>query len=207
MQEYLESILPLREGILKELQEYAHSFNVPIIRNDSASLLEVLVKLHKPIRVLEAGTAIGYSAILMANAGAKGIDTVEIDLNSVIIARENIKKAGLENVIKVIPGDATEVFSCLTKTYDMIFVDAAKGQYLQMYDDILRLLKPGGLLVCDNVIFYGKIYQTPESAPHKHRTIIANMRAFLEKLFADTRLTSSILESGDGMTVSIKEKN
>jgi len=207
MQEYLESILPVQSGILRELQDIARLNNVPIIRNDSAALLEVLVKLHKPAKVLEAGTAIGYSAILMAKAGAKGIDTVEIDLDSVVIARENIKKAGLDKVIKVIPGDATEVFSCLTKTYDMIFVDAAKGQYFQMYDDIIRLLKPGGLLVCDNVIFYGKIFQKPEDSPHKHRTIIANMRSFLEKLFADKRLTSSIIESGDGMTVSIKEDN
>jgi len=216
MNEYLKNLLQEKNDFLRELRQHAESDNVPILRADAAALMQTLTTLKAPRRILEAGTAVGYSAILMANCcrNAAGecfvnIDTVELDIDTAAVARENIRKAGLEHNIRVIVGDAAEVLSCLSgsEVYDMIFIDSAKSQYIEMYDDIKRLLKPGGLLVCDNVIFYGKIFDAPEEAPHKHRTIIGNLRAFLERLTGDDDYTTSVIETGDGMTISVKRKD
>ncbi len=205
MEAYIQQLLQDEDPFLAALRAEALIHNVPIVREDTAALLRLLVKCHNPSSILEAGTAVGFSSILMAKAGnnpALHIDTVEIDPDTAAIARKNIQKAGLSENIRVILGDAGEVLGCLTGCYDMIFVDSAKGQYVHMYDDFKRLLRPGGILVCDNVIFYGKIFDTPEQAPHKHRTIVTNMRSFLEKLFKDTDYTSTLLEIGDGVTLS-----
>lgn len=205
---YLQQLLQDKDEFLINLRKEADRDNIHIVREDTAALLRFLVKVHRPARILEAGTAIGFSSSLMSKAYNEAcpgrypyIDTVEIDPDIAAIARSNHKKAGLSNV-HVILGDAAEVFSCLTGKYDMIFVDSAKSQYIQMYDDIKRLLNPGGLLVCDNVIFYGKIYDAPEEAPRKHRAIITNLRAFLERLSEDPDYTGTILDIGDGVTLS-----
>ncbi len=205
---YLQQLLKDKDSFLENLRKIADRDNVHIVREDTASLLRCLVQTHKPATILEAGTAIGFSSILMSKAyhqvcpeSYPQIDTIEIDPDIAATARRNIEEAGLSN-IHVILGDAAEVFSCLSGKYDMIFVDSAKSQYIQMYDDIKRMLKPGGLLVCDNVIFYGKIYDAPEEAPRKHRAIITNLRAFLERLMEDDDFTSTILVIGDGVTLS-----
>ena len=211
MEPYIQKLLQDNDPLLAQLRREAETeeSRVPIVREDTASLLRFLVKCHNPSRILEAGTAIGFSAILMARASdhpAIHIDTVEIDPDMAVTARQNIQEAGFSESIRVILGDAGEVFNCLTSSYDMIFVDSAKSQYIHMYDDMKRLLTPGGLLVCDNVIFYGKIFNSPEEAPHKHRTIVTNMRQFLEKLFQDADYTSTLLEIGDGVTLSYLRK-
>ncbi len=204
MDPYIQQLLEDRDPLLLQLRQEAVTNKVPIVREDTAALLRFLVKSYSPASILEAGTAIGFSAILMAVSSKSGsrIDTVEINPETAAAARKNIAAAELSNRIRVIVGDAAEVLSCLSRSYDMIFIDSAKGQYLHMYEDIKRLLNPGGLLVCDNVVFYGKILETPEQAPHKHRTIVANMRCFLEKLFQDPDYTSTLLEIGDGVTLS-----
>lgn len=208
MNPYLRKLLQDKDQFLTQLRLEAQENNIHIVREDTGALLRYLVKKHRPATILEAGTAIGFSSILMSKAFNEAcpdtyprIDTVEIDPDTAATARGNIESAGLSN-IHVILGDAAEVLSCLSGKYDMIFIDSAKSQYIQMYDDIKRLLKPGGLLVCDNVIFYGKIYDAPEEAPRKHRAIITNLRAFLEKLFSDSDFTSTILDIGDGVTLS-----
>ena len=195
-----------RDQELSDLRACAEKNNVPIIREDAEALLRLLVRLKRPKAILETGTAIGYSAIAMAKASLTppDIDTIEIDLDMAASARQNIQHMDLQDNILVIVGDAAEVLPCLTKRYDMIFIDSAKGQYLQLYDDIKSRLAEGGLLVCDNVIFYGKIFDTPAESPHKHRTIVSNMRAFLQRLFEDAAYTSVLLETGDGMTISMK---
>lgn len=203
---FIESLLPAENGIEQELRNYAKEYRVPILRRDAAAFLRTIVSIKKPMRILEVGTAIGYSALIMSYAApASHIDTVEIDMDSVVLARKNIKKAGKENQIRVIAGDGNEVLAALTKPYDMIFMDAAKGQYIYLYDDVLRLLKEGGLLLCDNCIFYGKVLDKPEETNHKHRTIVTNMRAFLERMMADGRLEASLLDVGDGMAVACKK--
>ena len=203
---FINDILPADTGIEKVLRDYANEHRVPILRRDAAAFLRTLVSLKKPSRILEVGTAIGYSAILMSKSSPEShIDTVEIDADSVVLARQNIKKAGAESQIRVIAGDGNEVLAALTKPYDMIFMDAAKGQYIHLYDDAMRLLNKGGLLVCDNCIFYGKVLDKPEDAPHKHRTIVTNLRAFLERMMQDSALDASLLDVGDGMAIACKK--
>ena len=203
---FINDILPAETGIEKVLRDYANEHRVPILRRDAAAFLRTLVSLKKPSRILEVGTAIGYSAILMSKSSPEShIDTVEIDADSVVLARQNIKKAGAESQIRVIAGDGNEVLAALTKPYDMIFMDAAKGQYIHLYDDAMRLLNKGGLLVCDNCIFYGKVLDKPEDAPHKHRTIVTNLRAFLERIMQDSALDASLLDVGDGMAIACKK--
>ena len=203
---FIENLLPAENEIEQELRNYAKEYHVPILRRDAAAFLRTIVSIKKPMRILEVGTAIGYSALIMSHAAPLShIDTVEIDMDSVVLARQNIKKAGKENQIRVIAGDGNEVLAALTKPYDMIFMDAAKGQYVYLYDDVLRLLNEGGLLLCDNCIFYGKVLDKPEETNHKHRTIVTNMRAFLERMMADRRLEASLLDVGDGMAVACKK--
>lgn len=202
---FIEALLSEEEEAEQTLRIYATEHRVPILRKDAAAFLRTLIKIKKPLRILEVGTAIGYSALLMSNAFEKShIDTVEIDLDSVVLARQNIKNAGKDKNIRVIAGDAGQVLSALTQPYDMIFMDAAKGQYIYLYDDVMRLLKEDGLLLCDNCIFYGKVLDKPEDAPHKHRTIVTNMRAFLERIMTDDALTASLLDVGDGMLLASK---
>lgn len=207
MNEYLLSLINHREGILEELYKTAQERSVPIIREDMEAFLRFLIKTTKPKRILEAGTAIGYSSILMAQTSNECvIDTVEIDPECVLEARKNISRCNLSDRIHVILGDMQDVFSCLNTQYDLIFLDGAKSRYIDVYDDVVRLLKINGILVCDNIIFYGKIYNEPRKAHHKHRTIVTNMRNFLERLTSDDRFESCILETGDGVTVSCRVK-
>jgi predicted O-methyltransferase YrrM len=141
----------------------------------------------------------------MAKAAPKAkIETVEIDPDMAGIARSNIVKAGLGDRIRVILGDASDVFPALSGNFDMIFLDSAKGQYVRLLDDVVRLLSPGGLLVADNCIFYGKVYDDPASAPHKHRTIVANMRSFLERVLDGSEFQGTLLETGDGMLAAVR---
>ena len=159
----------------------------------------------RPVRILEIGTAIGYSAILLAGVLADGgrMDTIERQEEMLIKARENIKKAGLENTISIIAGDAQDVLMCLDKQYDMIFLDAAKGQYPEFLPECLRMLRNGGLLVSDNVLYKGMI-AGEEPVARRKRTIVNRMRAYLESLCGDPCLDTSILPVGDGVALTYK---
>ncbi|MGI6669650.1 MAG: O-methyltransferase [Acetivibrionales bacterium] len=193
------------QGLLGELEQTARERNVPIITRETACLLTVLGRLAKPLRILEIGTAIGYSSILLARILAPGgrIDTIERDEEMLLMARENIRKAGLGDVIGIIAGDATEVLKCLDKQYDMVFLDAAKGQYPELLPDCLRLLKRGGLLVADNVLYKGLV-AGDDTPARKHRTIVNRMRAFLEDLRNNPELETCIVPAGDGVAVAYK---
>lgn len=202
---FIDSLFVENSSLLSELRQYASENHVPILRPDSASLLATLTTLKSPAKILECGTAIGYSAILMAGASANAkIETVEIDPDAAEKARKNIDRAGLSGRIRVILGDASEVLTALSGRYDMIFLDSAKGQYIHMLDDVVRLLSPGGLLVADNCIFYGKIFDEPSLAPHKHRTIVANMREFIRRVTCGDEFTGSLVNCGDGMIVAVR---
>lgn len=203
--EYIRGTLRKSDGLLKELEEYAAGNHVPIITREVARLLIVLGKLVKPDRILEVGTAIGYSAILLAGILKQGgrIDTIERQEEMIVKARANIKKAGLENTISIIAGDAVEVLRCLDKQYDMVFLDAAKGQYPEFLPDCLRMLKKGGLLVSDNVLYKGMI-ANEELIVRRKRTIVNRMRSYLETLCEDPSLDTSILSVGDGVALSYK---
>ena len=210
--EYIRNTLKQREGLLKELEQFAIEQHVPIIMPEVAQLLVVLGRLIKPVRILEVGTAIGYSSILLAGILAPGgrIDTIERQEEMLLKARENIKKAGLENTISIIAGDAEEVLRCLDKQYDLVFLDAAKGQYPEFLPECLRMLKKGGLLVSDNVLYKGMVASN-ELVVRRKKTIVNRMRTYLDSLCDDPTLDTSILPVGDGVALSYKrfetEKN
>ncbi len=203
--EFIRKTLRPGEGLLLELEQYAAEHHVPIVRPETASLLIVLGRLVKPVRILEIGTAIGYSSILLSGILAKGgrIDTIERSDEMVIKAHENIKKAGLADTIAVIAGDAAEVLRCLDKKYDMIFMDAAKGQYPEFLPECLRMLKNGGLLVSDNVLYKGMV-ASDELVVRRKKTIVNRMRTFLDSICSDPTLDTTILPVGDGVALSYK---
>jgi len=201
---FLRSTIKREEGFLKELEKYAEENHIPIVQPETAALLKVLTGIHKPERVLEAGTAVGYSAIIIAQAmGDMGtVDTIEIDEDMAEAARRNIEKMGLGSRIRLLQGDALEVMECLSTAYDFIFLDAAKGSYIEYFEQAMRLLKPGGLLVSDNVLYKGLVAQ--EQVMHKHRTIAVRLKEYLRLICHDERLRTSIIPIGDGLAVSLK---
>jgi len=205
--EYIRSAMKKNEGILSELEQYAAEHHVPIVKPETARLLTVLGRLVKPERILEVGTAIGYSSMLLAQTLATGgrIDTIERQEEMLEKARGNIKRAGLEHTISVIAGDAEEVLRCLDKQYDMVFLDAAKGQYPEFLPECLRMLKTGGLLVSDNVLFKGMV-ASDDLVIRRKKTIVNRMRVYLDMLCSDPALETSILPVGDGVALTYKLK-
>jgi predicted O-methyltransferase YrrM len=204
--EYLRKTIKANSGLLLELERFAGENNVPIVHPEVSKLLTVLGSMLKPTRILEVGTAIGYSSILFSGILQKGgkIDTIEINESMVEIAKENINKAGLVGVIAIIIGDAVEVLKCLDKRYDMIFIDAAKGQYNEFLPECLRMLNKGGILVSDNVLFKGMI-ANDELLVRRKRTIVKRMRDYLNSICMNEELETSIIPIGDGVAVSYKK--
>ena len=192
---------------LYELEKYAIETNVPIIRPQMQSLLKFLLEFKKPKQLLEVGTAIGFSALLMSEYGPDDchITTIEKYEKRIPLAKENFKKAGKEESISLIEGDAMEVLKELKGPYDFIFMDAAKGQYIHFLPDILRLLSPGGLLVSDNVLQDGDIIESRYAITRRNRTIHSRMRDYLYELKHHEQLETVILPVGDGVTLSIKK--
>jgi len=204
--EYIRKTIKQQEGVLKELREFAEANHVPIIHPEVAKLLEVIGCLLKPMRILEIGTAIGYSAILMStflqpNGKIDTIDRYELMIDR---AKENIERAGLKNVINIIEGDALEVLRCLDKRYDLIFLDAAKGQYPEFFPECLRMLNKGGLLVSDNVLYKGMI-ASDDLVVRRKKTIVKRLRGYLESICSNDELETSIIPIGDGVALSYKK--
>ena len=193
---------------LNELERYAKKTNVPIIRTEMQSLLKFLLAMKEPKEILEVGTAIGFSALLMSEYGPKDchITTIEKYEKRIPLAKENFKKAGKENAITLLEGDATDILRTLEGTYDFIFMDAAKGQYIHFMPDILRLLKVGGLLISDNVLQDGDIIESRFAVTRRNRTIHSRMREYLYELKHHEDLETVILPVGDGVTISVKRK-
>ncbi|MBO5364169.1 MAG: O-methyltransferase [Clostridia bacterium] len=186
---------------MADLEAFAKEYDVPISQPETMKLLEVLIRLGRIETVLEIGCAIGYSAIGMAMAGAKEITTVEISDDAARVAQENFQKAGLSDKITLHHGDAKEVLPTLNGQYDMVFLDAAKAQYGNFFPHCLRLLKPGGLLVSDNVLYKG-MTATDELVQHRKITIVKRLRQYLEMLSAMPELETSVLPVGDGVALS-----
>ena len=193
---------------LEELEQYAKKTDVPIIRPQVQNLLKLLLAMKEPKTILEVGTAIGFSALLMSEYGPRDchITTIEKYEVRIPIARENFKKAGKEKEITLIEGDATQILKELTGPYDMIFMDAAKGQYIHFLPDILRLLPTGGILISDNVLQDGDVLQSRYAVTRRDRTIHSRMREYLYELTHHEGLQTDILPIGDGVTVSVKKE-
>lgn len=206
MTAYIQSLEMPESEICGRLREEARRDRVPIIRVETASLLRLFVKMAKPMRILEVGTAIGYSAILMSECMPEGggITTIEKFEPRIPIARENIHRAGKENCIELIEGDALEVLRGLKGTYDFIFMDAAKGQYIHFLPELLRLLPEGGILISDNVLQDGDVMESRYAVTRRNRTIHSRMREYLYELKHHPLLQTAVLSVGDGVTVSYR---
>ncbi len=205
---YINSLDRGNTALLDTIEREALDSYVPIIRKEMQSFLKLLLAMQKPKRILEVGTAVGFSAILMAeyNPQSCEIITIENYEKRIPIARENFMRAGKENQITLIEGDATEVLKTLDEPFDMIFMDAAKGQYINFMPDILRLLKKDGVLVSDNVLQDGDIIESHFVVTRRNRTIHKRMREYLYELTHRDDLVTAVLPIGDGITVSSKVK-
>ena len=202
---FINSMDTENSEILETIEQEALAADVPIIRREMQSFLEVLLLMKKPMRVLEVGTAVGFSALLMSDYLPEGghITTIENYEKRIPIARENFRRAGKEDKITLIEGDATEVLAEMEGTFDFIFMDAAKGQYIHYLPNVLRLLSDGGCLVSDNVMQDGDIIESRFAVERRNRTIHARMREYLYELKHREDLVTSIIPLGDGVAVSI----
>lgn len=192
---------------LNEIEDEAKKTNVPIIRTEMQSLLKFLLAMKRPASILEVGCAIGFSALLMSTYAPENchITTIEKYEKRIPIARENFRRAGKEKEITLLEGDATDILKELSGPYDLIFMDAAKGQYIHFMPDVLRLLPVGGLLISDNVLQEGDIIESRYAVTRRDRTIHSRMRDYLYELTHHPQLETVILPVGDGVTLSVKK--
>ncbi|MGN0277061.1 MAG: O-methyltransferase [Hominisplanchenecus sp.] len=208
MKAYINSLDTGNTPFLDELEEQALADYVPVIRREMQSFLKVMLKLKQPLRILEVGTAVGFSTLLFCEYAPEGarITTIEKYEKRILIARDNFKRAGRENQIRFLEGDAAEILGTLDERFDFIFMDAAKGQYIHFLPDVMRLLEVGGILISDNVLQDGDIIESHYAVERRNRTIYKRMREYLYQLKHDERLMTSILPIGDGATLSVRVK-
>lgn len=206
MTAFINSLDPGNAEYLDALEREAKAQDVPIIRKDTQALLKFLMASSAPRNILEVGCAIGFSALLMAEYSGEDtkITTIEKYEKRIPIAKDNFIKYDKNNKITLLEGDATDILRTLAPGYDFIFMDAAKGQYINFLPDCIRILNKGGLLVSDNVLQDGDIIESRFAVTRRDRTIHARMREYLYELKHNAALNTVILTVGDGMTLSVK---
>ena len=189
---------------LVKIKQKALEEHIPIIMDDTLEVISKILKEKKPNRILEIGTAVGYSAICFSEFLAEGgsIDTIEREQDRVAEAMQNIKKAEVEEKIHIFEGDAVEILPTFTGSYDVVFIDASKGKYPFFLKEALRMLAPKGIIFADNVLYKG--YVMSDYNKHKQRTAVRNLREFLAELQANETLETEILEVGDGLAIARK---
>lgn len=204
---FINSFASEDRDILQIIEKEAIDTMVPIIRKEMASFLKTFLPVINPMNILEVGTAIGYSAILMSDNVSPDcrITTIENYDKRIPIAKNNFRRAGKSHQITLLEGDATEILKTLDGEYDFIFMDAAKAQYINILPDILRLLKRGGVLITDNVLQEGEIVEPRFGIVRRNRTIYDRMREYLYAVTHSENLVSSVLPIGDGITLSYKK--
>ncbi len=204
---YIHSLERSNGEVCDEIEEFAHQTNVPIIRKEMESFLRVLIEIKKPKRILELGTAIGYSAILMANTMSENcrITTIENYDKRIPIAKDNFKRAGVEKKVELLEGDALEILQKINEPYDVVFMDAAKAQYLVYLKEIMRLLPVGGILIADNVLQDGELVESRYAVERRNRTIHSRMREYLYEVKNMKELETTIIPIGDGITLSVRK--
>lgn len=206
---FIHSFDSEKPAYLDALERYAKETNVPIIRPQMQSLLRLLVTWGRPVQILEVGTAIGFSALLMSEYAPKGchITTIEKYEKRIPLAKENFEKAGKSDCITLLEGDAAEILASMKQdgAFDLIFMDAAKGQYIHFLPEVLRLLETGGVLLSDNVLQDGDIIQSRFAVTRRDRTIHKRMREYLYTLKNHEQLETAILTLGDGVALSVKK--
>ncbi len=204
---YINSLDTGNTPILDAIEREALDSYVPIIRKEMQSFLKLLLAMKRPKRILEVGAAVGFSAILMAEYTGDDckITTIENYEKRIPIAKENFARAGMQERITLLEGDAQEILPTLTEPFDLIFMDAAKGQYINFMPEVLRLLAPQGVLVSDNVLQDGDIIESHYIVERRNRTIYKRMREYLYELTHNEELVTAVLPVGDGITVSSRK--
>ena len=204
--EYIRSLMKEEKNDLSKIEAEARVNHVPIVKPETKELLRTLVLLKKPMKILEVGAAVGFSSLYMNSYQPEGGTIITIERNEKRIkkAKENIKNQGKEEQITLIEGDAIEILKGLDGSFDLIFVDAAKGQYLHFLPEVLRLLKSGGLLVSDNILQEGDLIESRFAVERRNRTIYKRMREYLYELKHNDELVTSLLPLGDGVAISTK---
>lgn len=206
---YIRSLEVPESAVIEAIEQEALRDRVPIIRKEMQSFLKVLLMIKRPMRILEVGAAVGFSSILMSEYMPEGghITTIENYDKRIPIAQANFKRAGKEEQIDLIEGDALEVMHGLEGPYDLIFVDAAKGQYIHYLPEVMRLLGSDGVLVSDNVLQEGDIIESRFAVERRNRTIHSRMREYLYELKHHDQLQTSIIPLGDGVALSVKRSD
>lgn len=207
VENYIREILPSSQGLFKQMEEFAVENNVPIVHKEVAALLKVLTMSVGAKKILEVGTAIAYSTLIFCEAMGKDghITTIERNEDMILQAKKNIALASKEEMVRLLPGDAEEVLRFLDGKYDIIFLDGAKGQYNEFLNQCLDLLKPGGLLISDNILYKGMIAHD-DLAVRRKRTIVNRMRSYLDTICNHPLLETSIIPIGDGLAISYKKQ-
>lgn len=204
--EYINSLDSGHGQLCDRIAREAREAFVPIIRKETAAFLKTMVASVRPMRILEVGTAVGYSALLMAQVMPDGahITTIEKYEPRIPLAKAHFKEAGMDGRITLIEGDAGKVLDGLAGPFDFIFMDAAKGQYIHWLPRILELLEPGGVLFSDNVLQDGNIVESRFAVERRDRTIHSRMREYLYTLKHMEELETSIIPIGDGVALSVR---
>lgn len=190
------------EEELKIVKEKALENHIPIIMDDTLEKIEEILKEEKPKRILEIGTAVGYSATMFAKYTDENciIDTIEIDEERAKEAKENIEKIGVANRINIIVGNAVDILPTISQEYDIVFIDAAKGKYPVFLENTIRLIKNDGLILADNILYKG--YVMSDYNKHKQRTAVRHLREYIQEITENEKLESEILEIGDGLAIT-----
>jgi len=205
---FIDSLEPGSTPLLDQIEREARETNVPVIRTQTQGLIRFLLAVQKPVSILEIGCAIGFSALLMSEYAPKGcrITTIENYEKRILAARENFRRAGREKEITLLEGDAADILKGLTGYYDFIFMDAAKGQYINFLPDVVRLLPENGILLADNVLQDGDVIESRFAVTRRNRTIHSRMREYLYAVKHHAQLDSVILPVGDGVALSVKKR-
>lgn len=195
------------DDVITSIRKEAEENRVPIIRQEAGEFVKLLILMNKPKKILEIGTAVGFSAIFMSRFldDDAHITTIENYPPRIAEAKKNFARAGTENRITLMEGDAQEILPGLDEQYDFVFMDAAKGQYGCFFSEAVRLLKPNGILLCDNVLQDGDVLESRFAVTRRNRTIHSRMREYLHDLTHDPLLDTAILNVGDGMSLSMKK--
>ena len=187
---------------LEKIKQKALEEHIPIIMDDTLEVVDRILKEVQPRRILEIGTAVGYSAMCFSEylQGDGKIDTIERDEERIAEAKVNIKNVGVEDKINIYEGDAVEILPTLNEKYDVVFIDAAKGKYPFFLKEALRMIKPTGVILADNILYKG--YVMSDYNKHKHRTAVRNLREYIKEVTENPNIETEILEVGDGLAVS-----
>ncbi|MFW5981586.1 MAG: O-methyltransferase [Halanaerobiaceae bacterium] len=197
--------VPQRDEYLKKMESLAEAKNIPIVQAEVAQFLKLMIRIKQPKRILEVGTAIGYSTTWMARAAGKDVEIVTIEINEEMAeqAANNFRELGIEEQINLKIGDALEILPFLRRKFDFVFIDAAKGQYLNYLEMVMEILPAGGIIIADNVLYKGYVTKSA-SIKRKRRTMVRRLEEYLDLVSNHPLLDSSILELGDGLAISVR---